>query len=96
MKWISVDDSLPVIPEGRYGVEVLIVEHDPVYEEINPGHGSDTSHAMYMKNIPGYPDAEPDFQIMLLGGQKPHVSWTYSCDEITHWMYLPEPIQKVN
>ena len=33
MKWISVEDSLPVIPEGDYAVSVLVVSYDPIYNE---------------------------------------------------------------
>ena len=94
MRWIPVEESLPVIPDGKYAVSVLVSSFDAVFEEINPGHGASTENATFMKNIPGYPEAEPDFQQMLLGGHKWKVSWAYPSDEITHWMYLPNPVQK--
>lgn len=93
MEWISVDERLPEIPEGKYAVSVLVSMFDAVFEEINPGYGASTCHATFMKNIPGYPDAPPDFQQMLLGGHKFRVSWAYPADEITHWMYEPDPVQ---
>lgn len=94
MEWIPVEERLPEIPEGKYAVSVLVSMFDATFEEINPGHGASTCNATFMRNIPGYPDAPPDFQQMLIGGHKPFVSWAYPSDEITHWMYMPDPVQK--
>jgi len=47
LNWISVDDALPVIPEGQYGVPVFVAEYDCVYEELCPGHGKDLHDCLY-------------------------------------------------
>lgn len=33
-KWISVKERLPIIPKGKYGVQVLIAEYDSLYAEL--------------------------------------------------------------
>lgn len=95
MEWISVDERLPEIPEGRHAVKVIVCSHDPVYEELNPGKGSETSTAMWML---GELD-EPWFHDMLLAGGPRRKGSRFSgfvpaFDEVTHWMYYPKPIQK--
>jgi len=99
MKWISARKRLPEIPEGKYGVSVLVAVFDYVYEEINPGHGYHVSHAHYGRTKDrndkpisfwwDTPEA-PEYDFMQLYiGQK--TEWGPYMDEITHWMYLPEP-----
>ena len=47
MEWISIEDRLPEIPEGQYGVSVLVAQFDPVYEEICPGRGCSVQEMVY-------------------------------------------------
>lgn len=97
-KWISVDEALPVIPEGRYGVQVIVAMFDATYEEINPGHGYDVIQYSYHKTTGrdgkkhmGYEWCELDADFMEFGSD----GYAYpSSDPITHWMYLPDPPKK--
>ncbi len=97
MEWISVKDRLPEIPEGRFGVSVLVAEFDPVYEEINPGHGYSVNEVSYHiisdaeRKYWKYPeDVEKDFATYYYGINK-DVEWGPCADEVTHWMPLPDP-----
>jgi hypothetical protein len=82
--WISVNDRLPEIPEGNHAVSVLCSVHDPMYEEINPGHGSSTYTGVSW-------DGEK-FKTLGLGGNG-HWGWFEIVDIVTHWMYVPKPFQ---
>jgi len=94
IEWFRADEALPVIPEGKYGMPVLAVEFDPVYEEINPGHGYEVHEIHYMKimDIRGiknrhFKHSTSDAAFAVL-----HVDeWYPPCDEITHWAYMPKP-----
>ena len=95
MEWISVDDRLPIIPKGYYGVQVIVAAFDEVYEEINPGHGYSVYQHGYHKTTTmkgekhkGYEwcELEADFiEFTRDGFALP------SGDPITHWMPLPDP-----
>ena len=82
MKWISVNDMLPEIPEGKHSVSVLCSVHDPMYEECCPGHGSDVTSLSWDGKI---------FSSIAYGNG----NWGfYPCmDIITHWMYMPKAFQ---
>jgi hypothetical protein len=101
MRWIPVSKRLPEIPEGKYGVSVLVAEFDHVYEEIRPGKGYTVRAGHYSKTkdrngnpISEYYDSpeapECDF-IQMTISMKGGVSWMPVLEEITHWMYFPEP-----
>ena len=83
MEWISINKKLPVVAEGKHGVEVLCSVHDPVYEEMSNGNGSDTQTAIW--------DGEK-FKTLGCGGNG---GWGFYqiTDIITHWMYMPKPFQ---
>jgi hypothetical protein len=99
MKWISVKKRLPEIPEGKYGVPVIVAVFDYCYEEMNPGNGYHVGQGHYgrTKDRNGMPissswncEDAPEYAFMQLHiGQK--TEWGPYYDEITHWMYLPEP-----
>ena len=79
MKWISVNKSLPEIPEGKYGISVLCSLQYTGYEQCSPGYGSHVSELGYFKNEGfGYFGENGEYPIL---------------DIITHWMYMPEPFQ---
>jgi len=91
MIWRSVKDELPVIPEGRRAVRVLVAEFDPCYDELNPGHGYTVHETVFgycpVSEIVPEPPVEPMFLVLYTGMG----SFFGPCvDEITHWMYLPE------
>lgn len=97
MKWISVKDELPKIPEGKYGVSVLVVEFDSIYEEINPGHGQSVYEVIYgfiEGRNPVYDKGFDHPLFITLASGPSGTEWVPCMDEITHWMYLPEPPMK--
>ena len=83
--WIDSDDRLPVIPEDCYGISVLAVEFDPVYEELRPGKGSTVRQMSFTKKY--------GWTSMLLGMKTNSVSFTQCSFPITYWQYLPDPKQ---
>lgn len=83
MKWISVEDNLPEIPEGNHAISVLVAEYDQVYEEIT-GDGYNVTIMAYDKE---------GFKQLHIGG-KDICEWLPPADEVTHWMPLPEPPEK--
>ena len=95
MEWISVDERLPVIPEGKYGVHVLVAMFDEVFEEINPGRGYSVLEYGYHlttdregKKHKGYEwcKLNADFMEFTRDGYA-----LPSGDPITHWMPKPGP-----
>lgn len=95
-EWINVDDALPEIPKGKYGISVLVAEFDEVYKEISGGDGYDVHQVTY-----GYTqghkwfkdlgiELEKDFMTMYIGGEE-GPSYGPTGDVVTHWMYLPLP-----
>lgn len=94
MKWISVKDALPEIPEGKFGISIITAEYDPVYNEDHPKkpvyfiHEHHFGYVNYEK-MPlfigsRYPDGEPAFMEC-----NSHYQWGPTGDKVTHWMYLP-------
>lgn len=97
-EWISVKDRLPEIPKDNWAVQVLVVEHDPCYAELTGGDGNQVHCVMYgyVKDRKGKyfeffegTDIEEDFYTMYYGHE--YFSYGPTGDEVTHWMYLPEP-----
>jgi len=83
MEWISVDDELPKVPDDKFGIKVLCSVHDPTYEELNPGNGSDTQTAIWNGKI---------FEQVCYGIIKGN-SFCEIDDIVTHWMYYPKAVQ---
>ena len=81
--WVSVEERLPEIPKGKFGVSVIVAVFDSVYEEINPGYGTDVQHMIY--------DGE-GFKGLLIGSDC--FDYTHTVDPVTHWMYEPDPPTK--
>ena len=82
MEWISVKDRLPKIPNGKYGISVLVAVYDSTYEELSPGNGTHVEEMMW--------DGE-HFLTLGLCSCKPHFEFFPTIDPVTHWMSLPEP-----
>ncbi len=83
MEWINVEDELPVVPKGRKSVSVLCSVHDPIYEEVNPTHGSETQNALWDGRI---------FKALGVGGNGQRYYYQIP-DIVTHWMYFPKAVQ---
>jgi hypothetical protein len=82
MNWIRTKDELPVIPEGKYGISVIVACFDPCYDEINSGKG------YHINRYVSYSTGEygPDFYEPTTNDE-----WMPVVDYVTHWMYLPKP-----
>lgn len=93
MEWISVKDTLPEIPEGRYGIRVIVASFDHVYAEIS-GNGYDVFQASYGKIRDRKGNLYPEFagsELELDFYQVTEIGPYPIIDEVTHWMYMPEP-----
>jgi hypothetical protein len=102
-KWISVKDALPVIPENNYGVSVLVAEYDEMYHESCGPKGAytvyevsyfklDERHQRGWESVYGSSENMPkeDFVTTFSNGAGDSYPGPI-IDEVTHWMYLPEP-----
>ena len=85
MYWIDVNDKLPEIPKGKYGVSVIVAKFDPVYAELNNGNGYSITSATYHFTKSG----EIDFEELYIGGEEGSYYGPMG-DRITHWMYFPK------
>ena len=81
MEWINVEDRLPVVPEEKYGITVLVAIFNSVYEEINPGHGYEITTMSFWNDV---------FYSLVIGGEEGSC-WIPSPNLVTHWMPMPEP-----
>lgn len=102
-KWISVKDNLPVIPEGQYAVSVLVAVYDYMYHESCGPKGAYTvcqihyaklneHHKEGWELILGTSENMPEEEFVTRyssGNDKGCIGPII--DEVTHWMYLPEP-----
>ena len=100
LEWIPTSERMPEIPKGKYGITVLVVEFDHVYEEIEPGSGQEVVSKMYARyhdrdDVPindSFAKAkigECGFIETLYGPKG--IEWGHCVNNITHWMYMPEP-----
>ena len=96
MKWISVEEELPAIPLGKYGVTILVAEFDHMFEECCPGGGWAVREVMYgtVVNREGriaeyFEGADPEkmYFFDLEGEHGPMPTG----DPVYYWMYLPRP-----
>lgn len=100
MKWNRVIDGLPVIPEGKFGLQVIVADFDACYDEINPGKGHSVHSLRFAyvdyKRMPDfigsiYKDGEPAFMDEMTDGNGKRCGMSLPGDEVTHWMYYPVP-----
>jgi hypothetical protein len=89
MDWISVKDRLPVIPEGLYGVKVIIAEYDPCCNEYSV---HECMFGKYPKSVLWPASKKNDFMTLYVGK---HTCWGPIPDIVTHWMPMPEPPEYV-
>lgn len=95
--WISVDDRLPEIPEGRFGVQVIAATFDAIYDHFRPGEGYSVRRLTYAstrarngETLPMFEGITKDFDFMdyYLGDQ---ICMGPVCDPVTYWMPMPDP-----
>ena len=87
MNWISVNDSLPIIPKGKFGIQVIVATFDKIYAELCPGKGYEVYQCSYGDIDDG---RGVDFYTHAIGGKDIYVPCPTG-NSVTHWMYLPEP-----
>jgi len=98
-RWIPIEEALPEIPEGQYGVQVLVVTYDSVYEEISPGNGYSVHQCSWgsTRNKDGsrlrlfseeHSD-EFDFLELYIGGEGGS-EWGPTGDPVIAWRYMPK------
>ena len=83
MNWIDVNDRLPVIPKGKYAIEVIVAVFDYVYDELT-GNGYSVTTRMY--------NDEDGFRELVYGNGG--TEWVTSIDPVIYWMYKPDPPTK--
>ena len=80
--WISVEDRLPEIPKGKYGVMVLTASFCPIEQEVR-GDGWVVHESRF--------DKTKGFMDLLLEGDGNEWEEIQSFENITHWQPLPSP-----
>jgi hypothetical protein len=94
--WFHVDECLPVIPDGKYGLQVLVVMYDNVYDEITDnGWFVDTASYSHTTDRNGNKkkmfensDKEFDFMDLYIGNHDSEFGPTG--DPVIYWAYIPE------
>lgn len=86
MRWRRFDREKPVIPDGQFGVGVIVAEFDPCYEECCPGRGLGVNRYYTWTTIPEISPNPHFYEPMDV-----KEGWIPACDKITHWMYEPDP-----
>lgn len=95
IEWVHIDDGLPVIPKGKYGLSVLVVR----YDSMDGDNGAwDVGHASYAtttdrngnktKWFEGI-DKEFDFQELYYGPGS-SIEWGPTGDPVIYWAYIPK------
>jgi len=83
--WINVKDRLPEIKKGYHAVSVIVAEYDHCY----PGYTVHSCiYGKYIKNSL-FPKLEGMGFMTMYSGCKSE--WGPCSDEVTHWMYMPDP-----
>jgi hypothetical protein len=82
MNWISVKDQLPIVPAGSYGITVLAVFFDAIYEEINPGKGMYVDESVW--------DGKHFLTLGISMGE-PKCEFYPSFEPVLYWMPVPAP-----
>jgi hypothetical protein len=98
VEWKTPDEK-PEIPEGRYGVSVLIITYDSTYDELSPGNGWDVHNGVYgsTRGRDGvkrgmYYNSDREFDFMELYVGKYYGEYGPVCDEIKYWAYVPKMV----
>ena len=94
MKWIKVTDELPKIPKGKHAVSVLVCEYDPIYDEDENDPTKSRKMGLYVNRFVSYGkyrDYITGLDIFGFCEMLNEGGWCPPTDQITHWMYLPEP-----
>jgi len=82
LDWIDKSESLPEIPEGKYGVTVLVNSYDPQEQD---GYQYEVTTASYNG---------VSWNHLTFNEHKKHPEWYWNqLYQVTHWMYMPKPIK---
>jgi len=95
IEWVHVDDGLPVIPERKFGISVLVVRYDSMD---GPNGSWDTGHASYASTtdrkgnrIKWFEGTDKDFDFQeLYYGPKGDMEWGPTGDPVIYWAYMPK------
>jgi len=94
IEWIHINDSLPVIPKGKYGVSVLVVRYDHMY---GPSGLWEVGHALYTttrdregNKIKYFREIDKEFDFMELYYGPEDTEWGPTGDPVYYWAYMPE------
>jgi len=98
IRWYDVDEKLPTIPKGKYGISVLVITFDPVFNECKPGFGCEVYEMSYAATakrsgeiLKPWIDTNLDFDFMMISHNKLYEDsiWVPSSDRIIYWAYMP-------
>lgn len=98
IEWFGISEGLPVIPEGRYAVKILVMVFDSSLEKCFPGSGHNVLEAMYGcttnkegKKCGAWTNSELLFDFQTLEpGVFPDSDWMPIIDRVVAWAYWPE------
>lgn len=90
--WVDINERLPEIPEGKYGVPVVIATWDGEYQEVttcNYGKVTNRDDEYIDPTFEHLPIDSLEFMQMYISMKGPY-GWMPIMDEITHWRYYPK------
>lgn len=91
MKWVSCLERMPVIPEDKYGVSVIVLSYDKHYAELYDDKkiGYSISNAIYDKKTQCFIEHQ-----CWCGKENPLYKnlgdWCPLCEIVTHWLEIDE------
>jgi len=94
IEWVHINDGLPVIPERKFGISVLVVRYDHM---CGPCGYWDVGHASYASTtdrsgarIKWFENSDKDFDFQELYYGPDGSEWGPTGDPVYYWAYMPE------